>query len=84
MDSRVEERDAPVVHVALRELHVAVAEYEVVRVRLVVREEVLLDDSPPGSPRQRMNSVCPQDAYHLMMCQRIGWLPIGIIGFGMR
>ena len=31
-----------------------------------------------------MKSVCPQDAYHFMMCQRIGCVPIAIMGFGMR
>ena len=31
-----------------------------------------------------MKSVCPHDAYHFMMCQRIGWVPTVIIGFGMR
>ena len=31
-----------------------------------------------------MKSVCPHDAYHFMMCQRIGRLPTVIIGFGIR
>ena len=31
-----------------------------------------------------MKSVWPQDAYHFMMCQRIGCVPTGIIGFGIR
>src|ERR671919_498009 len=31
-----------------------------------------------------MKSSCPHDAYHFMMCQRIGRFPTVIIGLGIR